>query len=288
MACPERRLLASGLSPGPQAQRTKGAGQTGVGHRPRQGQRLAENGCAGCALADGHLVLYCQPILDLSNNEISQYEMLVRLHTAWGDLLQPGAFLPAAERQGTILLVDCWVVRQAIALIAAQARLGHAVTLNVNVSAKSIRQPRLLAVIDRALATNAVDPARLVLELTETAAIRAVQHAKTFMASVKSRGCQLALDDFGSGNASFNYVKHLPFDYFKIGGDFTRGFGANSADSLLVKAIVGIAKGMGKKTIAEWVTDEGTRDRLWQSGIDFAQGFHIGRPQPVADIFRRS
>ena len=98
-------------------------------------------------------------------------------------------------------------------------------------------------------------------------------------------GCRFALDDFGAGFGSFYYLKHLPFDYFKIDGDFIRGLGANAIDQLVVDAIVGIAKGMGKKTVAEFVTDEGMMQRLRESGIDYAQGFHVGAPRPIVEIF---
>jgi EAL domain-containing protein (putative c-di-GMP-specific phosphodiesterase class I) len=158
-------------------------------------------------------------------------------------------------------------------------------TLNVNLSAKSIGDPQLIAVIDRALSDARIDPACLVFELTETAAIGDMERAKTFILELRSRGCRFALDDFGSGFGSFYYLKHLPFDYFKIDGDFIRGFAANTTDQLVVEAIVGIARGMGKKTVAEFVTDQDTIDRLRASGIDYAQGFHVGVPQPIGAAF---
>jgi EAL domain-containing protein (putative c-di-GMP-specific phosphodiesterase class I) len=158
-------------------------------------------------------------------------------------------------------------------------------TLNVNISAKSIGNPQLIAIIDRALADSGIDPACLVFELTETAAIGNIDHAKTFTTELRSRGCRFALDDFGSGFGSFYYLKHLPFDYFKIDGDFIRGFGANPTDQLVVEAIVGIARGLGKKTVAEFVTDQAMTDRLRRSGIDYAQGFHIGVPRSIVETF---
>ncbi len=176
-------------------------------------------------------------------------------------------------------------MRQAVALIAMEAKAGRSLTLNVNISAKSIGNPQLVRVIDRALTDARIDPACLVFELTETAAIGSIDHAKTFTTELRSRGCRFALDDFGSGFGSFYYLKHLPFDYFKIDGDFIRGFAANTTDQLVVEAIVGIARGMGKKTVAEFVTDQDMTDRLRRSGIDYAQGFHIGVPQPLAAIF---
>jgi len=256
-----------------------------TGEPPRLSSRLSEAERIQCALTHDRLELLCQPILDLATNEISQYELLLRLRTEDGLLLPPSAFLYVAERFGTILAIDAWVVRQAVALIATHARAGRSLTLNVNISAKSIGDPQLVAVIDRALADSRIDPARLVFELTETAAIGNIDHAKTFTTELRSRGCRFALDDFGSGFGSFYYLKHLPFDYFKIDGDFIRGFGANPTDQLVVEAIVGIARGLGKKTVAEFVTDQAMTDRLRRSGIDYAQGFHIGVPRPVVEIF---
>ncbi len=256
-----------------------------TGMPPRLSSRLSEAERIQCALTHDRLELLCQPILDLATNEISQYELLLRLRTEDGQLLPPSAFLYVAERFGTILAIDAWVVRQAIALIATHARAGRTLTLNVNISAKSIGNPQLIAIIDRALADSGIDPACLVFELTETAAIGNIDHAKTFTTELRSRGCRFALDDFGSGFGSFYYLKHLPFDYFKIDGDFIRGFGANPTDQLVVEAIVGIARGMGKKTVAEFVTDQAMTDRLRRSGIDYAQGFHIGVPRSIVETF---
>lgn len=252
---------------------------------PRLSSRLADAERIRRALAQDQFELYCQPILDLATNEVSQYELLLRLRTDEGELLQPSAFLYVAERFGTILTIDCWVVRQAVALIASQARIGRPLTFNVNLSAKPIGDPLLVAVIDQELARARIDPACLVFELTETAAIGNMEHAKTFTTELRSRGCRFALDDFGSGFGSFYYLKHLPFDYFKIDGDFIRGFGANTTDELVVEAIVGIAKGMGKKTVAEFVTDQEMMDRLRRSGVDYAQGFIVGGPQPIGELF---
>ena len=277
------------ISPCTRRRKRAGTGSPSIGRRrtaqPRVSSRLAEAERIQRALTHDQLELHCQPILDLATNVVSQYELLLRLRTDHGSLLPPSAFLYVAERFGTIVAIDSWVVRQAVALIAMEAKAGRSLTLNVNISAKSIGNPQLVTVIDRALADARIDPACLVFELTETAAIGNIDHAKTFTTELRSRGCRFALDDFGSGFGSFYYLKHLPFDYFKIDGDFIRGFGANTTDQLVVEAIVGIAKGMGKKTVAEFVTDQGMTDRLRRSGIDYAQGFHIGVPQPIDETF---
>jgi EAL domain-containing protein (putative c-di-GMP-specific phosphodiesterase class I) len=190
----------------------RGCSMAARAHRPgwRRAERIQR------ALTHDQLELHCQPIVDLANNDVSQYELLVRLRSEDGTLLPPSAFLYVAERFGTILGIDCWVVRQAVELISRQAKTGRSLTLNVNISAKSIGNPQLVAVIDRALADAHIDPGCLVFELTETAAIGNIDHAKTLTTELRSRGCRFALDDFGSGFGSFLYLKHLPFDFFKI------------------------------------------------------------------------
>jgi diguanylate cyclase (GGDEF)-like protein/PAS domain S-box-containing protein len=252
---------------------------------PRLSSRLVEAERIQRALSHDQLELHCQPILDLKNNEVSQYELLLRLRADDGTLLPPSSFLYVAERFGSILSIDSWVVQQAVGLIAKHARAGRPLTLNLNVSAKSIGSPQFVAHIDRAIGETRIDPASLVFEVTETAAIGNIDHAKKFTTELRSRGCRFALDDFGAGFGSFHDLKHLPFDYFKIAGDFIRGSSANAADQLVVEAIVGIAKGMGKKTVAAFVTDKDIADRLRRSGVDYAQGFHIGVPRPVSETF---
>lgn len=271
----------------------KDAGRNGVALYPGTSvppsgpsSRLAEVERIQRALTQNRLRLFCQPIRDLASNSISQYELLLRLRTEEGELLTPSSFLYVAERFGSILQIDAWVLRQAVALIATQRDEGRTLTLHVNLSAKSIGSALLLETLDSALAASKVDPERLVFELTETAAIGNIDLARVFTTELRSRGCRLALDDFGSGFGSFYYLKHLPFDYFKIDGDFVRGFGATKVDQLVIEAIVGIAKGMGKKTVAEFVTDQAMADRLHSSGIDYAQGHYIGVPLPVEQILR--
>lgn len=237
------------------------------------------------AVEEDRFVLYCKPILDLESNEVSQYELLVRLPGAEGcEPLLPSSFLYVAERFGLVLAIDSWVVRKAIALIAAHARAGRKLVLNVNLSGKSIGDPRLVGLVEDALAEGGIDPACLVFELTETAAIANLQQARAFADHFHSRGCQLALDDFGAGFASFYYLKNFPFDFLKIDGEFIRGLSASPVDRLVVRAIVGIAPGMGKKTVAEFVTDADAACLLRESGVDYAQGYHIGRPRPVTEV----
>jgi diguanylate cyclase (GGDEF)-like protein/PAS domain S-box-containing protein len=258
-----------------------------TGARVRGSTRLVEAERIRNALEGDRLLLYCQPILDLGSNEICQYELLLRLPDEGRDEpLPPSAFLYGAERFGLIQAIDGWVVRKAIALIAAHARVGLDLVLNVNLSGKSIGDRKLAALIEEALGEAEIDPTRLNFELTETAAIANVEDAKIFASRLRGRGCRFALDDFGAGFGSFYYLKNFPFDYLKIDGDFIRGLATSPMDQLVVEAIVSIAQGMGKKTIAEFVADEGTMHLLREIGVDCAQGYHIGMPRPVSEVLR--
>jgi diguanylate cyclase (GGDEF)-like protein/PAS domain S-box-containing protein len=270
----------------------KGAGRNRVsiyrrGDRTREriSARLAEAERIREALDQDRFLLYGQPILDLKEKRICQYELLLRLRID-GDSepLPPSNFLYVAERFGLIREIDSWVALQAIALIAEHARAGRRLVLHVNLSGKSIGDPTVAGAIEDALARAGIDPALLVFELTETAAIANIEEAKAFAGRLRARGCRFALDDFGTGFASFYSLKALPFDFFKIDGDFIRGIVASPMDQLVVGAIVGIARGMGRKTIAEFVADEETARLLEKSGVDLAQGYHIGRPRPLTDL----
>jgi EAL domain-containing protein (putative c-di-GMP-specific phosphodiesterase class I) len=253
----------------------------------RRSTRLAEAERIRCALEQDRLILYCQPILDLGTNQICQYELLLRLpHEDTREPLPPSAFLYGAERFGLIQSIDGWVVRKAIGLISEHARAGIKLVLNVNLSGKSIGDRKLVVLIEEALAESGIDPARLTFELTETAAIANVEDAKAFATRLRGRGCQFALDDFGAGFGSFYYLKNFPFDYLKIDGDFIRSLATSPMDRLVVEAIVSIARGMGKKTVAEFVADEETARLLREIGVDCAQGYHIGMPRPASEVLQ--
>lgn len=252
-----------------------------VGSRSSEADRMRQ------AIESDQFLLYCQPIMDLKTDETAQYELLLRLPVGEGcEPLTPNSFLYVAERFGIILAIDCWVVRKAIAMIGDYERSGRSLTLHVNLSGKSIGDPKLAAFIQNALADGGIDPSSLVFELTETAAVANLPHARAFADRMHRCGCRLALDNFGAGLASFYYLKNYPFDYLKIDGEFIRRLSVNPIDQLVVKAIVCIAQGMGKKTIAEFVTDANAISMLRDSGVDFAQGYHVGQPRPVAELLQ--
>jgi EAL domain-containing protein (putative c-di-GMP-specific phosphodiesterase class I) len=129
---------------------------------------------------------------------------------------------------------------------------------------------------------NDVDPSQVIFEITETTAVANMPRAQEFAARLARLGCRLALDDFGAAFASFYYLKHLPFDYLKIDGEFVRSCADDRTDRLVIQAVVDIARGLGKKTVAEMVGDQGTMDLLRDMGVDYAQGYHVGRPAPLA------
>ena len=235
------------------------------------------------ALENGRFVLHAQPILDLGDGRISQYELLLRLVDG-GEFVLPGLFLDTAERSGLIHDIDRWVVQQAIQLIAAHQSAGKELRLEVNLSGKAFADQELLQMIRRELVATKIDPANLVLEVTETAAIANIDQAQKFVRTLKALGCGFALDDFGVGFSSFSHLKHLPVDYLKIDGSFIRDLARNTVDQHLVQAMVAVARGLGKRTIAEFVGDDETLQLLRGYGVDFAQGYFIGRPAPLPDV----
>ncbi len=236
------------------------------------------------ALDEDLFVVHYQPIVSLLNGCPSHYEALVRLDDEGpgGELIAPGRFLPAAERYGLVREIDRLVLSKVCGLLGDQPTTGACVA--VNLSALSVTDGTMLTYIERCLHRHGVDPARLVVEITETAAISNMEQARAFCADVQALGCAVALDDFGAGFGSFQYLKHLPFEYLKIDGDFIRSLPDSPKDQLVVQALVGLARGMDKRTIAEYVSDSATVELLRHYGVDYAQGFEVGRPHPVVQL----
>jgi EAL domain-containing protein (putative c-di-GMP-specific phosphodiesterase class I) len=229
------------------------------------------------ALDEDLFVLHFQPIVSLADGTISHHEALLRLaDEADGRLVAPGRFLPAAERYGLIRDIDRMVLDKVAALLGRERDEG--VKLTMNLSAMSVTDASMLSYLERRLVEHAVDPSALVLEVTETVAISDMDSARAFCAGAIALGCAVALDDFGAGFGSFQYLKHLPFTYLKIDGDFIRRLPVSRTDQLVVKALAGVVRGMGRQTIAEFVGDEATLSMLRCYGVDYAQGFEVGRP----------
>ncbi len=227
------------------------------------------------AFEEDRFELHAQPIMDLATGETVQRELLIRMRGHDGELIPPGAFLPAAEKHGAIRDIDRWVIAQGADLAA------RGIDVEINISAASIGDPGLIADIERELARTGADPSRLVFEITETALIEKTDVAVTLAERLRRLGCRFALDDFGSGYGGFHYLKHLPMDFLKIDREFIRDARTSVADQHVIRAIVGLAHGFGLKTIAEGIEDQDTLDLLRGLGVDHAQGFLIGRPAPL-------
>jgi EAL domain-containing protein (putative c-di-GMP-specific phosphodiesterase class I) len=231
------------------------------------------------ALDGGLFVLHYQPIVALSDRRVSHHEALLRLaDEPDGCLVAPGRFLPAAERYGLVRDIDRMVIDEVAALLSATG--DERTRIAVNLSALSVTDATMLAYVERRLHWHGVAPSQLVIEITETAAISDMDSARSFCAGALALGCEVALDDFGAGFGSFQYLKHLPFTYLKIDGDFIRRLPVSRTDQLVVRALAGVVRGMGAQTIAEFVGDETTIEMLRSYGVDYAQGFAVGRPQP--------
>ena len=227
------------------------------------------------ALEEGRMILYSQPIVPLTGTDGASQELLLRMVGRAGEIIPPGSFLPAAEKFGLIGDIDRWVVAQAIRLAAGGRRV------QANLSGASVGNAALLSEIERELEETGADASRIVFEITETALMRDVNAGVAFADSLVHLGCGLALDDFGTGFGSFTYLKRLPITFLKIDIEFVRNLASNPANQHLVKAIVNLAQGFGQQTIAEGVEDEETLELLREYGVEFAQGFHLGRPAPI-------
>jgi diguanylate cyclase (GGDEF)-like protein/PAS domain S-box-containing protein len=233
------------------------------------------------ALDEDRLVLHAQPVVETASGRTTQHELLVRMVDPHGDLIQPQSFLPIAERFGLIREIDRWVVTRAIRMLGEHQAAGRRPTVELNLSGHSLGDPDLARYIGQELRSAGVDPTQLIFEVTETTAIDNIAGARSFAEQLGQLGCRFALDDFGAGFGSFYYLKHLPFDFIKIDGEFVRNCTADATDRLVIGAVVELARGLGKRTIAEFVGDEATLTTLRGLGVDYAQGFYLGRPAPL-------
>ncbi|MBI5235416.1 MAG: EAL domain-containing protein [Deltaproteobacteria bacterium] len=232
------------------------------------------------ALEEDGFVPWFQPILDLSDNHVHHFEALARMTTADGEVLLPGAFIDVAERFELVGNIDRMIIEKTMRM---QAKGGAgAFAFSMNLSGKDLGDADLLRFIQAKIETTGADPRNLIFEITETAAIRDIVAAKKFVHALKGMGCKFSLDDFGVGFTSFSYLKALSMDYIKIDGSFIMNLHKDASDQVFVKAMTGLAKGLGIKTVAEFVGDERVLKLLKEYGVDYAQGYLIGKPLPEA------
>ena len=235
------------------------------------------------ALTHDRLSLHTQPIRSLASGGIERYELLLRMTGEDGELLPAASFIEVAERSGMVQELDRWVVARALELLAEREQEGDPVSLHVNLSGVSLTDVSVIEFIERRLDEGQADPSRCTFEITETARVNDYEAAAGFADRLTEFGCQVAIDDYGAGFGSFHYLKQIPFDLIKIDGAFVRDMPRNDADQLTVQAIVQIARGLGKTTIAEYVQDDATTQMLREYGVDMAQGFHLGRPVAISE-----
>ncbi len=236
------------------------------------------------ALERNLLLLYAQPILDIRADKVSQYELLVRIPNEQGRIIDASLFMDSAERFGFVQAIDRWAMRRTIELLSEYSPRCPGLVLEVNVSGAAVGDGEFLRMIREELTAQSVDPRSLVVEVTETVAMADIHRAQRFVSGLKGLGCRFALDDFGVGFSSFYQLKHLDVDYLKIDGGFIRDLPRDTVDQHLVKAMVEVARALGKETIAEFVTDEDTLRLIRELGVDYAQGYHIGQPREVGEI----
>jgi len=231
------------------------------------------------ALEDNRFVLYIQPIEAIRGGGGTMYEILVRMRDEEGDLVLPGSFISAAERYGLMPDIDRWVIEHAF--MAMRDMPSRLPAIAINLSGLSLTRAGMPEFIIECQERYGVDPARVCLEVTETAAIANLSHAIAFLAGLQARGFKFALDDFGSGLSSFGYLKNLPVDFLKIDGGFVRDMCTDPIDRAMVHAINEIGHTMGIRTIAEYVEDGRTLAALRDIGVDYAQGHHLASPAPL-------
>jgi diguanylate cyclase (GGDEF)-like protein/PAS domain S-box-containing protein len=257
-----------------------GHGHSVLSGRVPGGMRRSWADKVRAALETDAFMLDAQAIVDAETGEAVMHELLLRMRDDDGAIVRPAVFLEAAERYGLMRAVDEWVVRRAIALVTERP-----MTVTVNLSGDSVGDPTFLPVIVAALLEAPESGEHIVFEITERVAVGDLEQAKLLIARLGEFGCRFALDDFGAGVGGFQYLKHLPVEFLKLDGEFTRTLPSSREDHEIVAAIVHAAAGLGKTVIAECVEDEEILAELRGFGIPLVQGIHVGRPEPSAALF---
>lgn len=232
------------------------------------------------ALEQDLLELVYQPIAPAAGGTPTRYEVLVRMRGRDGKTYGPGSFIPTAEQFGLIRQVDRVIVAKAMARLAELQRSGVEVTFSVNLSGLSVGDAGMLEFIRNEIAASGVDQRHLIFELTETAACENLSGAMEFIRGVRQLGCRVSLDDFGVGFSSFSYLRNLRVDGIKIDGSFIREIHRNREDQLFVRAIVDVATGLQIQTTAEYVENAEILAVVRGLGVDYVQGYYVGRPKP--------
>ena len=239
------------------------------------------------ATEDNRLELFFQPIVSLSDKGGRAFhELTVRLRDDGGELVPPSEFIPAAERYNIMPVIDRWVVTRALQLLTERAKRGQPLPLlAVNLSGTSLNEQSFVDFVLQSVNEPTIASA-LCFEITETAAVTSLSNARYLMRELKGRGCKFSLDDFGTGVSSFVYLKSLPVDFLKIDGQFIGHIAQDPVNRSMVEAIGRVGRALGIATVAECVETQAVLDELKRIGVDFAQGFYLARPLPIAQLFK--
>ena len=255
----------------------------------RRSEEIEWLGRVQMALRDDAFELYAQPVAPIKDSSRAQhFEILLRMKGDDGEILTPAAFMPAAERYQMMPMVDRWVIRNSLRLLGKKWKHIEATkpVFCINLSGQSLTNTGFYAYIRDELQKSKIPPASICFEITETAAISNIDDAIALMDSLRSYGCRFSLDDFGAGLSSFGYLKRLPVDYLKIDGSFIREITTDNVSRSMVQAFCTIGQTMGLSIVAEFVADTGAVAILRDIGVDFVQGFGIGKPAPIKETIR--
>ncbi|TGD74624.1 EAL domain-containing protein [Mangrovimicrobium sediminis] len=233
------------------------------------------------ALRDNAFHLVYQPVVNLHTEEISHYEVLVRMLDERGETISPGLFIPVAERSGEIRRIDEWVLDNALKQFSEMRALGPCPKLAVNISAPTMQADDFPQMVIDTINKYHIDPDDLIIELTETSYIENFQQVLRNLQQVTGSGVRIALDDFGVGYSSFTHLKLLPLSYVKLDGSYIRQLQQNQEDQIFVRSLAAIVEAYGMETIAEFIEDEDTLGLLRSLGVTHGQGYYLGRPAPL-------
>ena len=238
------------------------------------------------ALENDLFQLYAQPIESLKGKDKRHFEILLRLEDRAGEILAPSCFFEIAERNCLMSSIDTWVISKLLSELTTKCCSTNCDShqFSVNLSGASLNDRHFLDFLSDRLKKHCLSPQLFCFEITEAIAVDNIQNIRDFMTALKTLGCQFALDDFGKGMCSLTYLKNFPIDYLKIDGSFILDLHQNKTSLVMVEAIKHMATGIGLKTVAEYVENQEILDILQRLDIDYAQGYHLGRPRRLAEI----
>lgn len=230
------------------------------------------------ALRDDGFTLVYQPIVSIAEHKQDYYEVLLRMSDKSGEILTPESFLPVAERFGLLAEIDSWVITRALNALAKLRRQGHDIVFSINLSGQALTDPSVIELIKNTLTANDLPPSAVIFEITEQTAVRHIDKARDLAQQLIDLGCRFAIDDFGVGFSSFDYLKRVPASLIKIDKSFIENLPTELVDQFMVRAIAQVGKALGKEVVAGFVQNEATLALLKTYGVDFVQGYHLGKP----------